>query len=97
MKRKISKIIGGIGVIIAFTPACFDVTEFPILAIPIICGMILILISAKIDGGWFDEEEFDFDYNIDSCSDDDGITYITYDSDGSVRYDDSRRVSSLYK
>lgn len=90
--KKISTVIGGAGLIIAFVAMSCDVENNPILAIPILIGFGLVFISYKIEKGWFDFEE-DFK-EIDSsdgnsCNDsDDDITYITYDSKGNDRYMD---------
>lgn len=90
--KKIAIVIEIIGALLALISMCADVTEHPILSIPIIIGWCVFFIGTKIDGGWQDEEEIiesDSFHNNGSYIDDD-ITYITYDSSGAERYLDFR-------
>lgn len=85
--KKLATVIEAIGIIIAFLSMCCDTAEHPIVAIPMFVGFGILFAGMKMDGGWIEvEEEFDFDSSSDDT--DDGITYITYDSDGNEQYMD---------
>lgn len=86
--KKIAIVIEIIGALLALISMCADVTEHPILSIPIVIGWCVFFIGTKIDRGWQDEEEIiesDFFHNNGSYIDGD-ITYITYDSSRTERY-----------
>lgn len=86
--KKLARAIEIAGALLALISMCADVTEHPILSIPIIIGWCVFFVGTKIDGGWQDEEEIiesDSFHNNGSYIDDD-ITYITYDSSGAERY-----------
>ena len=82
--KKLAAVIEAIGIIIAFLSMCCDTAEHPMVAIPMFCGFAILFAGMKMDNGWFEiEEEFDFVSNDDDT--DDGITYITYDSNGNEK------------
>lgn len=86
--KKLARAIEIAVALLALISMCADVTEHPILSIPIIIGWCVFFVGTKIDGGWQDEEEIiesDSFHNNGSYIDDD-ITYITYDSSGAERY-----------
>lgn len=89
--RKMPYIISGAGLIIFGLTGSCDFTEHPVIAIPLVIGVLLILAGMYIERSWSFEEKEDFD-----CADrvndgaDDGIAYITYDGDGNERYTDFR-------
>ena len=86
--KKLARAIEIAGALLALISMCADVTEHPILSIPIIIGWCVFFVGTKIDRGWQDEEEIiesDSFHNNGSYIDDD-ITYITYDSSGAERY-----------
>lgn len=89
--KKFAIAIEAIGLLIAFTAMCFDVTEYAVLAIPILAGFGLLGTGVYIEERWIDEKNENL-IKRDSVSDDtdDGITWITYDSGGNERYMDSR-------
>lgn len=80
--KKLAKIIEMIGTVVFLFCICIDATECPVTAIPVLIGLLLIYIGTKIDGEWqeYTEEIVDYDYRSES-DDDDGITYITFDTD----------------
>ena len=80
--KKLAKIIEMIGTVVFLFCICIDATEYPVTAIPVLIGLLLIYIGTKIDGEWqeYTEEIVDYDYRSES-DDDDGITYITFDTD----------------
>lgn len=77
-----AKVIEMIGTVVFLFCICIDATEYPVTAIPVLIGLLLIYIGTKIDGEWqeYTEEIVDYDYRSES-DDDDGITYITFDTD----------------
>ena len=86
--KKLARAIEIAGALLALISMCADVTEHPILSIPIIIGWCVFFVGTKIDGGWQDEEEIienDSFHNNGSYIDGD-ITYITYDSGRTERY-----------
>lgn len=90
--KKIAIVIEIIGALLALISMCADVTEHPILSIPIIIGWCVFFIGTKIDGGWQDEEEIiesDSFHNNGSYIDGD-IEYISYESSRTERYMDFR-------
>lgn len=80
--KKFAKVIEMIGTVVFLFCICIDATEYPVTAIPVLIGLLLIYIGTKIDGEWqeYTEEIVDYDYRSES-DDDDGITYITFDTD----------------
>lgn len=89
--KKLSYIIGGIGFIIFGIAGSCDFTEYPIIAIPIVVGVLLMSISYYIEKTWYFEEFEDF--NMDECytdNTDDGITYIEYDTRGNLIFLDNK-------
>lgn len=86
--KKIAIVIEIIGALLALISMCADVTEHPILSIPIIIGWVVFFIGTKIDGGWQDEEEIveNDNFRNDGSYIDGDITYITYDSGRTERY-----------
>ena len=80
--KKLEKVIEMIGTVAFLFCICIDVTEYPVTAIPVLIGLLLIYIGTKIDGEWqeYTEEIVDHNYNSES-EDDDGITYIAFDTD----------------
>lgn len=89
--KKLPYIISGIGFAIFGIAGSCDFIEHPVIAIPIVIGAFLILVGFYIGRSWSFEEKEDFE-----CTDcffddtDDGITYITYDGNGSPRDMDFR-------
>lgn len=88
--KKLAKVIELAGALLFFLGINVDAAENPIIAIPVLSGLLLIYLGTKIEGGWTDAEEIveDHDYYVDGDNTDDGITYITYDSNGTERYMD---------
>lgn len=88
--KKLAKIIEMIGTVVFLFCICIDATEYPVTAIPVFIGLLLIYIGTKIDGEWqeYTEEIVDYDYRSES-DDDDGITYITFDTDYSKEKESS--------
>lgn len=88
--KKLARVIEFVGAAIFFLCMCADATENPIVAIPTIISLLLLYAGSRIEGGWQDAEEIveDHDYYVDGDDADDGITYITYDSNGTERYMD---------
>lgn len=82
--KKLAMVIEFVGAAIFFLCMCADATENPIVAIPTIISLLLLYAGSRIEGGWQDAEEIveDHDYYVDGDDTDDGITYITYDSNG---------------
>lgn len=90
--KKIAIVIEIIGALLALISMCVDVTEHPILSIPIIIGWCVFFIGTKIDGGWQDEEEIiesDSFHNNGTYIDGD-IEYISCDSSRIERHMDFR-------
>lgn len=89
--KKLPYIIGGIGLVIFGIAGSYDFIEHPVIAIPIVIGVFLIFAGMYIERSWSfaDEEEFNGSVSIVDDTDD-GITYITYDGNGSPRYMDFR-------
>lgn len=90
--KKLANVIELAGALLFFLGINVDAAENPIIAIPVLSGLLLIYLGTKIEGGWTDAEEIveDHDYYVDGDNTDDGITYITYDSNGTERYMDSK-------
>lgn len=88
--KKFAKVIEMIGTVVFLFCICIDATEYPVTAIPVLIGLLLIYIGTKIDGEWqeYTEEIVDYDYRSES-DDDDGITYITFDTDYSKEKESS--------
>lgn len=88
--KKLARVIEFVGAAIFFLCMCADATENPIVAVPTIVSLLLLYAGSRIEGGWQDAEEIveDHDYYVDGDDTDDGITYITYDSNGTERYMD---------
>lgn len=86
--KKIAKVFEIIGFFIAIVSMCFDVSEKPILSIPILSGWIVFFIGTKVEGGWQDAEEIVEEHTpyVEDDDTDDGITYITYDNHESENY-----------
>lgn len=80
--KNLPYIISGIGLAIFGIAGSCDFIDHPIIAVLIVIGVFLILVGAYIERSWSFEEKEDFDC-ADRGSDDtdDGITYVTYDSD----------------
>jgi phage anti-repressor protein len=89
-ERMKQKVIEMIGTVVFLFCICIDATEYPVTAIPVLIGLLLIYIGTKIDGEWqeYTEEIVDYDYRSES-DDDDGITYITFDTDYSKEKESS--------
>ena len=88
--KTITYIIGAVGFILAFVPMCCDVTECPLLAIPIIFGFLLVVLSSKLEKGWAFGEKENFNSYYRSDDSDDGITWITDECSRAGRYVDFR-------
>lgn len=89
--KNLPYIISGIGLVIFGIAGSFDFTEYPVIAIPVIIGVMLIFAGMYIEREWSFEEKDDFECADCNCDDtDDGITYITYDGNGSPRDMDFR-------
>lgn len=81
--KKFKTIITGAGLCLFGLAGSCDFTEHPIIAIPLIIGVVLILIGYEIEKNWCFAEEDDFDL----CSNrkdviDLDIVYIEYDERG---------------
>ena len=89
--KKLPYIIGGIGLVIFGIAGSCDFIEHPVIAIPVITGVLLIFAGMYIERScsFADEEDFDGSGSVVDDADD-GITYITYDGNGSPRYMDFR-------
>lgn len=48
--KKLAKIIEMIGTVVFLFCICIDATEYPVTAIPVLIGLLLIYIGTKIDG-----------------------------------------------
>ena len=88
--KTITYIIGAVGFILAFVPMCCDVTECPLLAIPIIFGFLLVVLSSKLEKGWVFGEKENFNSYYHSDDSYDGITWITDECSRAGRYVDFR-------
>ncbi len=90
--KKLAKVIELAGALLFFLGISVDAAENPIIAIPVLSGLLLIYFGTKIEGGWTDAEEIveDCNFSADESGTDDGITYITYDCSGTERYMDSK-------
>ena len=93
--KKLAMVIEFVGAAIFFLCMCADAAENPIVAVPTIISLLLLYAGSRIEGGWQDAEEIveDHDYYVDGDDTDDGITYITYDSNGTERYQVSKEPS----
>lgn len=90
--KKLPYIISGIGLTIFGIAGSCDFIEYPIIAIPIIIGVLMMLTGGYIERSWNFEEKDDFECVADCDNDDtdDDIAYITYGSNGNERYMDCR-------
>lgn len=79
--KKLAKIIEMIGTVVFLFCICIDATEYPVTAIPVLIGLLLIYIGTKIDGEWQEYTEEIVDHYNSGSEDDDGITYIAFDTD----------------
>lgn len=84
--KQIRNIVAGAGLFLFGLAGSCDFTEHPIIAIPLIIGVVLILLGYEIEKNWCFDEEDDFEL----CSNrkdeiDSGIVYIEYDERGAER------------
>lgn len=59
--KQIRNIVAGAGLFLFGLAGSCDFTEHPIIAIPLIIGVVLILIGYEIDKNWCFDEEDDFE------------------------------------
>lgn len=87
--KTLSYALMGIGFIIFGIAGSCDVLENPIMAVPVLAGLVLMVVGAFIRGRWSFEDEADYwcdDYHNDDS--DDGIVYISCECDRDKRYVD---------
>lgn len=87
--KNLPYIISGIGFVIFGIAGSCDFVEYPIIAIPIIAGVLLMYVGYHIERSWSFEEKEDFECT--DCADNDNdnnIARITYDNRGNERYTD---------
>lgn len=74
--KKLAKVIELAGALLFFLGISVDAAENPIIAIPVLSGLLLIYLGTKIEGGWTDAEEIVEDHVFKDEETDDGIIYI---------------------
>lgn len=67
--KKLENILEATGALMALTFLCFDVSEYPIFAIPILVGFGMVYIGTKIGKEWYYEKEDFSDVNSGNYSD----------------------------
>lgn len=74
--KKLAKVIELAGALLFFLGISVDSAENPIIAIPVLSGLLLIYFGTKIEGGWTEAEEIVEDHVFKDEETDDGIIYI---------------------
>lgn len=89
--KNLPYIVSGIGLVIFGIAGSCDFIKYPVIAIPIAIGVLLVFAGMYIERSWSFADEEDFDGSGNDVDDtDDGITYIIYDDNGSPRNTDFR-------